>query len=292
MAIPVNPIRSTQNSNTNNSVPGNSRQTDVNGNGVVGNLLNNAVSAFVGNAASRLGVAGLFPGGANTSPDAGTGVTRARFAGATDDRARLSLSPGSPAILYRDPSNRLLAPLLQTNGVVWPYTPTINSSFGAIYTPVNPTHSNFNQQSYNNSVTNDITVIGQFTANTPFEAAYVLAVINFFRASNKMFFGQDELKGTPPPVLRFSAHGPNMFNSVPVVVSQFSQDFESTVDYMEAYVGNPGGGSSVVSRVPTLMTVNVTLSPVITRRQQVDFSLERYARGDLIGKKNGVGGVL
>jgi len=241
----------------------------------------------------RLATAGLHSGGASVSEQTRTNgqTTNARFANSLDPRARLTLSPGSGNILYKDPNNILLKPLADSGGVVWPYTPTINSSYSAIYTPINPTHSNFNQQSYNNSVTNDITVIGQFTANTSEEARYVLAVINFLRSSNKMFFGQDQLKGTPPPVFRFSAYGPYMFNSVPVVVSQFSQDFESGVDYMATGL-NPDENLQDISYVPTLMTVNVTLSPVYSRKQQTEFSLEKYARGDLIGSSKGRGGTL
>ena len=135
--------------------------------------------------------------------------------------------------------------------------------------------------------------MGQFTANTPSEAAYMLAVINFFRAASKMFYGQDQLRGTPPPVLRFSAYGPNMFNSVPVVISTFSQDFEGGVDYIEASSIQYAGDDEFVDQtlVPTLMTINVTLLPIVTRTRTTQFSLERYARGELIGDKTGVGGT-
>jgi hypothetical protein len=48
---------------------------------------------------------------------------------------------------------------------------------------------------------------GYFTANDPDEATYVFAVLHFLRSAYKMFFGNDRLAGTPPPVLRLSGHG-------------------------------------------------------------------------------------
>lgn len=238
----------------------------------------------------RLRNVGLNPGGATTA--ARDSVAQARFK-TEDRRARLSLSPGSGNILYRDPSSGLLNPLLATDGVVWPYTPTINTAYTASYATNNLAHTNYTQVAYNYSSIDNITVVGQFTANTPSEAAYMLAVINFFRAASKMFYGQDQLRGTPPPVLRFSAYGPNMFNSVPVVISTFSQDFEGGVDYIEASSIQYAGDEEFVDQtlVPTLMTINVTLLPVVTRRRTTEFSLQRYARGELIGDKNGVGGM-
>jgi len=277
---------------TSSPTPGNNRGPADNQIGTaVGNAVNRAVGGLLGTAGRRLAGAGLFPGGAST-PSSGSTVAQARFREGTDDRARLSLSPQSGNILYRDPTNALLNPLVETNGVVFPYTPTINTAYTANYTPLNPTHSNYAQHSYSFSQVDQMSVVGQFTANTPYEAAYLLAVINFMRSAVKMFFGEDELRGTPPPVLRFSAYGPNMFNSVPVVITNFTQDFEPSVDYIDAPVQSTSSGIVNVSRVPTSMMVNVTLLPIISRSQQRGFSLDKYARGELIGNKNGIGGVM
>ena len=167
-----------------------------------------------------------------------------------------------------------------TDGVVWPYTPTINVSYSASYSGASPTHSNYVQQSYNSSSVDQITVVGQFTANTPEEASYLLAVLWFLKSATKSFFGQDQSpsRGTPPPVLRFSGHGPMMFNSLPVVITNHTQDFEPSVDYIEA-------------RVPTSMNINISLAPVISRKRQTEFSLKDYSAGKLIGSPRGIGGT-
>ena len=103
--------------------------------------------------------------------------------------------------------------------------------------------------------------------------------------------GQDQNRGTPPPVLRFSAHGQNMFKSVPVVITNTVQDFENSIDYIEAPVNGGSGTLSEMTRVPTMMTINVTLAPVVSRSAQQRFSLERYAKGHLVGHSRDIGGT-
>jgi len=257
------------------------------GDGVVSKI----ARGVIGSQANRLINNALFPGAANNSfnPD----LSFTTFNGGKDIRARLALSPGLAGKFYRDPSNSLLAPLALTDGVVWPYTPSINVSYSASYTANQVTHANYASQSYAMSSVDQITCAGTFTANTPQEAQYMLAVINFLRAMSKMFYGRDTNRGTPPPVLRFSAHGPYMFNSVPVVLGNVNQDFEQGVDYIDARVGGGGDGDpsgiSATTRVPTSMLITVTLIPVLSRTRMREFSLDDYAAGRLIGSKTGPG---
>ncbi len=243
--------------------------------------------SFIGSQAERLLANHLLPGGANSS----RGQANVQFNAENDIRARLSLSPGSGALFYKDGSNALMAPLAQTDGVVWPYTPNINVSYSASYAGQNPSHTNFTQQSYGMSSVDQISVVGQFTANNPEEAKYLLATLQFLKSATKSFYGQDQNRGTPPPVLRFSAHGQNMFKSVPVVITNTVQDFENSVDYIEASVNSGSGQLSDITRVPTLMTINVTLQPVVSRAAQQRFSLERYAKGHLVGHSRDIGGI-
>jgi hypothetical protein len=253
-------------------------------------LISRAARGYLGSQANRLINSQLNPGGANSVLPNG-GVATARFGSDNDTRARLALSPGSGNILYRDPSNELLRPLTTTDGVVWPYTPSINIGYTAAYTGNQVVHNNYASQSYGQSMIEQITVAGQFTANTPAEAEYLLSVLHFLKSATKSFFGQDTNRGTPPPVLRFSAHGPYMFNSVPVVISNTTQDFEQGIDYINAKVASGDNGVDSTTRVPSLITINVTLLPVISRQRQTEFGLEKYARGELIGQASGKGGM-
>ena len=141
------------------------------------------------------------------------------------------------------------------------------------------------------STVDQISVVGTFTANNAEEAKYLLATLWFLKSATKSFYGQDQNRGTPPPVLRFSAHGQNMFQSVPVVITNTVQDFENSVDYIDAPVQPGSGQISETTRVPTLMTINVTLQPVVSRAAQQRFSLERYAKGHMVGHSRNVGGT-
>jgi len=251
-------------------------------------FLAKSARSFLGNQAERLLANGLFPGGQNSQS---LGAANIRFNAENDIRARLALSPRSGPLFYRDPKNRLMAELSKTDGVVWPYTPNINVSYSASYAGQNPSHTNYTQQSYGMSTVDQISVVGQFTANNQDEARYLLATLWFLKSCTKSFYGVDQNRGTPPPVLRFSAHGAYMFKSVPVVITNTVQDFENGVDYIEAPI-QPGTGSlSDMTRVPTLMTINVTLQPVVSRAAQKRFGLENYAAGRLVGGSRGLGGT-
>ena len=208
-----------------------------------------------------------------------------------DTRVRISLSPGAGPILYNDPSNRILKPLQDTNGILFPYTPTISVSHSANYTGTHPTHSNFVQHSYNASSVDTISIDSLFTANTADEARYVFAVLHFLRSSYKMFFGADSLRGTPPPVLRLSGYGPFNYNSVPCVVANFIEIFANDSDYIEVPLAN-SPDAATKTMIPSRMNFAMTLMPIYSKNQIGNFSLEKFARGDQIGSPRGPGGFV
>jgi len=208
-----------------------------------------------------------------------------------DTRVRLSLSPNSGQILYKSFNNKLLEPLNDTDGILFPYTPTISVSHTAQYTGMHPAHSNYVQHSYNASSVDAISVDGYFTANNADEARYVFAVLHFLRSAYKMFFGNDNLRGTPPPVLRLSGYGPFNYNSVPVVLTNFTEIMSADRDYIEVPLAS-APDSATKTMIPTYMNVTMTLNPIYTKDQISNFGLESFARGDLIGRPGGSGGFL
>lgn len=203
-----------------------------------------------------------------------------------DTRVRLSLSPDSGPILYKSLSNRLLEPLSDTNGVLFPYTPTISVSHTAQYTGMHPTHSNYVQHSYNASSVDAISIDGYFTANNADEARYVFAVLHFLRSAYKMFFGTDANRGTPPPVLRLSGYGPFNYHSVPVVLTNFTEIMSADRDYIEVPLAS-APDAATKTMIPTYMNMTMTLSPIYTKQQISNFGLDSFARGDLIGRPGG-----
>jgi hypothetical protein len=192
----------------------------------------------------------------------------------TDWRVRLDLGKTNNNF-YKSP---LLLPLQKTNGVVFPYTPQLAITHTATYVPSPITHANFQHYTYANSDVGAINITGDFTAQNEVEGQYLLAVIHFFRAVTKMYFGGDKSPraGTPPPILFLTAHGPMLFNRVPVVVTSFVSTFPSDANYL--YVESAGGQT----RVPTMMSLAVTVQPVFNRQQAKTFSLDKFVNGGLL----------
>lgn len=153
-----------------------------------------------------------------------------------DWRVKLRLAPGAD-YLYKDPgisSDGILYPLSVTDGVVFPYTPVINTVYGANYSTYDLTHSNYRGHFYQNSYVDDIQIQATFTAQDTNEANYMLAVIHFFRSVTKMFYGQDAQRGTPPPMVFLQGLGEFQFNLHPCLVKSFSYNLPGDVDYIRA----------------------------------------------------------
>jgi hypothetical protein len=165
------------------------------------------------------------------------------FAAKKDWRVRLSLSPGA-TYLYKDPTNTLLAPLRNTDGIIFPYTPTINITYNASYDSASLQHSNYKFFMYQNSSVDNVNITCDFTAQDTYEANYLLAVIHFLRSVTKMFYGQDQnpKPGTPPPLCYLFGLGEFQFNAHPLAVTNFSYNLPSEVDYIRAgqIVAGPG----------------------------------------------------
>jgi hypothetical protein len=144
----------------------------------------------------------------------------------------------------------ILAPLAGTNGVVFPYTPQVQMSYRAKYNAYELVHSNYRGAFYQNSSVDDISIRGTFTAQDTKEAAYMLAVIHFFRSVTKMFYGQDAQRGAPPPLVYLSGLGDYQFNNHPAVVTSFDYSLPADVDYIRANYPN-NFGTDLLSRRPS-----------------------------------------
>jgi hypothetical protein len=160
--------------------------------------------------------------------------------GSTDWRVRLQLSPTSN-YLYNAKQPGILGPLFATNGVLFPYTPQIQTNYEAKYTDYDLVHSNFRGVFYQNSRVGDISIRAEFTAQDSNEANYLLAVIHFFRSVTKMFYGKDPQRGTPPPLVYLSGLGMNQFYGHPCLVRQFQYTLPNNVDYIRASTNNNYG---------------------------------------------------
>jgi len=154
----------------------------------------------------------------------------------TDWRIRLRLAPNSN-YLYNSEQPGVLAPLSSrngTDGVIFPYTPAIDTAYKANYDSYDLTHSNYRGYFYKNSYVDAINVRAQFTAQDTNEADYLMAVIHFFRSATKMFYGQDAQRGSPPPLVYLSGYGVSQFSEHPCLIGQFNYSLPPDVDYIRA----------------------------------------------------------
>ena len=178
----------------------------------------------------------------------------ANFQAKPDWRVRLSLAPGA-TYLYKAATPGILAPLAATDGVIFPYTPSISVQYAASYDPAELTHSNYKFFTYRGSSVDGVTITCDFTAQDTFEANYLLAVIHFFRSVTKMFYGQDQNPkiGTPPPLCYLSGLGAFQFDAHPLAITSFNYALPTEVDYIRAgSTPTPAG----VSRAPANTPIN------------------------------------
>jgi hypothetical protein len=201
--------------------------------------LKSALNATDSISALRLASSGLSSGGELVG-DIMSAV--ASFGGgdapSNDWRVRLSL-PTWPS--FR--KSAVLAPLVQSGGLIFPYTPTVGVTEKATYTPVALTHSNHVYQAYKNSDPGVITITAPWYVENSTEALYWIASLMYLRAATKMFNGNDPKAGTPPPVVKFNAYGNYVFKDVPVVVSSVGLNLANDVDYIGCDVVGTGTGS-------------------------------------------------
>jgi hypothetical protein len=204
----------------------------------------------------------------------------------TEMRAILSaLYPG-------DVYGGLTSILNMTNGVIFPYTPTIAFSQAVSYTDLQLVHSDADFPAYTRTPTCTLTVTGKFTVQNQTEGQYALAVIHFLRAVSKSYFGEIDASngkaGLPPPVLLFSAYGAYVFNKLRVVLKSHSWTFDETMDTININVAAIGTSPAATVRLPAMFTITTELMVVQTpQRMRKQFSFDLFKTGELMGGGGG-----
>jgi hypothetical protein len=204
-----------------------------------------------------------------------------------DIRARLSL-PRNSDILKTESGkiNPILLPLKKFHGIIWPYTPTINVSHQAEYGEYDISHSNYPVQYFSKSRPPNLQVSGPLTAQTAAEGNYMLACLHFLRIVTKMHFGMnDEKRGTPPPVLKFSAYGDLMFSNIPVLVRSFAYDLGQDIDYIDVETASAESGfnDGFNTKVPTMLNLVIDLVVQQTpSKLRTTFTMNDFKSGKLV----------
>lgn len=197
------------------------------------------------------------------------------------DRAKLRFIHGHPYASYPG----ILNPLVQTNGLVWPFKPIITVTNTVEYETMNLTHSIQEIHAFGTNKATTISVTGQFIIQNIDDALYALAAIHFLRVSSKMAFGLSGSSisattgipdvipaGSPPPVLLFSGYGQSMFNDLPVIITSVPFTLPQDVDYISIPSG-PGMGT----KIPVMFSVDVSLTVQQSPVNMRNFNLGNYA---------------
>jgi hypothetical protein len=243
-------------------------------------------------------------GGPSTDPTngrlSGTGVAQ----GATSQDLLQAQNSGSNTAFQDDTEDRVIisdqtgrfigassifSPLNDTGGVLFPYTPVIQVAHKASYDMMNLVHTNYTTPAYQHSSVDSISIQALFTANYPAEAEYVVAMLHFFRTVTKMFYGQDQLAGTPPPVLFLDGYGPYTFDHIPIVITSFDYSLPNDVDYISCTIDGDK------QKVPTTLNVNISAMPTYSRNKiSNQFGLVNFSQGSLLtgGGGSGPGGWI
>jgi hypothetical protein len=144
----------------------------------------------------------------------------------------------------------ILQPLVRAGGLVWPFTPSVAISSSATYEPTAITHQNYNFLSYQNSKSDSITINGAFHVEDAVQAQYWIAAVHYLRSITKMFSGDmGKEAGNPPPIVLLNGYGDYVFKNIPVIVTSFSCELPSDVNYISTNVGSEGsmGGFGMAS---------------------------------------------
>ena len=212
-----------------------------------------------------------------------------------------SYNPGAGGVVEHSSNNPILEPLRDHRGIIFPLTPTVMIQHSANYNALAQTHSNQPFQAYQNSQADAINVLGEFPVQNYEDAQHWVATLAFLRAASKMFFGRDEnnLKGSPPPILHLSGYGDHTFNKVPVVINTFNVELPTGIDYIST---KQNATTTIKQKVtptdynasmdpnidatwaPTLSTISMLLLPMYSRDSMKNFSMSKFVRGGLSGK--------
>jgi len=165
-----------------------------------------------------------------------------------DKRLRIRSRSGAEKDVYGAAGNASnpMAILHETNGVIFPYTPTVTYKQNPQWQSQDLTHS-IQQYYYFTAVESaQISIGGRFTVQNSQEGKYLLGVWHFLRSYSKMHFGiNDPQKGLPPPILLLDGYGGYVFNELPIIIQTWNIDFPADVDYVRVSTSTPIVGPEI-----------------------------------------------
>jgi len=190
-----------------------------------------------------------------------------------------------------------LAPIFLTNGLVFPYNPSISEGISVKYDTMELTHTNESFHVYSGTDNVRINISdAKWTCDTFDNAVYALSALHFFRTYSHMDFGAGRT-GRPPSPMWFSAYGNYAYHRVPVLMEKADWSFPADVDY----VGIPEFGtpeyrqrvlqyerneSTQYTWLPMVFTIS-SISLVVQHSPSFwsNWNLDMYRSGELLRQR-------
>ncbi len=200
-------------------------------------------------------------------------------------------------------SSHALWPIMQTGGLIFPFTPSIAEGINVKYNAMEMVHSNEAYHVYQATENVHITLSNcTWVCDTFANAVYTLSVLHFLRTYSFMDFGKARtaggIRGRPPSPMWFSAFGNYAYNQVPVLLQRADWTMPDDVDYVGVpEPGSPGWNScQLVSTGSPSATGSVTWLPLKfivssislivqhSPRYWINWSLEDYRSGTMLDR--------
>ena len=201
-----------------------------------------------------------------------------------DHRIRIRAKTAQTQEIYGDISNGPMRSLYNTNGMIFPITPTITGYNQAVNMgSIAPTHSNQEYYMYNNTSSMNLNISGEFIAQNNQEAEYLYACLHFLKCVTKSRFGDsDPKRGFTPPVLLLSGYGNFMFPDLNILIKGYTYELPNNVDYIKVALSGNGD-----AWVPTKTTINIDCVVQNTPKKNRQFNLDDFRDGTLIRRTKG-----
>lgn len=191
---------------------------------------------------------------------------------------RVRLSALDPSIF-----SGILAPLKETGGMMFPYTPQIAYTQSVTYMDVQLVHSNTDYPAYTRTPSLSVTLNGKFSVQSQVEGRYALACLHFLRAVSKSHFGEtDTNAGLPPPILVLDGYGQYLFKRLRVILKSHNWQFDENIDTVTIAL------EKGLVRLPALFSIGCELMVVQTpTRMRTQFNFAKFASGQLMEQQEG-----
>ena len=202
-----------------------------------------------------------------------------------DTDVRLKVRPLNDKVVYgdNDPTTNIMSILYETNGLLFPYKPTITLNQAINWDPLALIHTNFDINAYQRTPSVSVSVAAPFTAQTQREGEYLMAVLHFLKVVSKSYYGvsaaEEGTAGIPPPVLKLHGFGTTAFSNVPVILKNYSYTFDDQVDYTLFFAKND---ESAYLPAKLQITMEFALQFSVTEQREY-FSLNEFRSGKLKG---------